>query len=58
MGHQRGESRQQAALFPVMLEERVADDSRVRVVDAWVGSLQLKAPGFGKAQAQAMGASA
>lgn len=58
MGQRRGESRQQAALFPVMLDELVADDSLVRVVDAWVGSLQLKALGFGKAQAQVMGAPA
>jgi len=56
MGHRRGESRQQAALFPVMLDELVAADSLVRVIDAWVGSLQLKALGFGKAQAQVMGA--
>src|SRR5690242_19666688 len=56
MGHRRGESRQQATLFPVMLDELVAQDSLVRVVDAWVGSLELKALGFGKAQAQVMGA--
>ena len=56
MGHRRGESRQQAALFPVMLDELVQPDALVRVVDAWVGSLDLKALGFGKAQAQVMGA--
>ncbi len=56
MGHRRGESRQQAALFPVLLDELVSEDSLVRVIDAWVESLQLKALGFGKAQAQAMGA--
>ncbi len=56
MGHRRGESRQQAALFPVMLDELVSEDSLVRVVDAWVGSLDLKALGFGKAQAQVIGA--
>ncbi len=58
MGHRRGESRQQAALFPVMLDELVNEDSLVRVVDAWVGSLDLKALGFGKAQPQVMGAPA
>jgi transposase/uncharacterized protein with PIN domain len=56
MGHRRGESRQQTALFPVMLDELVAHDSMVRVVDAWVGALDMKALGFGKAQAQVLGA--
>jgi transposase len=56
MGQRRGESRRQAALFPVMLDELVAQDGLVRVVDAWVGSLDVKALGFGKAQAQVMGA--
>lgn len=56
MGHRRGESRQQAALFPVLLDELVSEDSLVRVVDAWVGSLDLMVLGFGKAQAQVMGA--
>lgn len=56
MGHRRGESRQQAALFPVMLDELVSPDALVRVVDAWVGSLDLQALGFGKARAQVMGA--
>lgn len=56
MGHRRGESRQQAALFPVLLDELVSEDSLVRVIDAWVDSLDLVVLGFGKAQAQVMGA--
>src|SRR5687768_3521063 len=56
MGHRRGESRQQAALFPVMLDELVTDDAVVRVVDAWIDALDMKALGFQKAQAQVMGA--
>jgi transposase len=56
MGHRRGESREQAALFPVMLDELVPQDGLVRVVDAWVGGLDLKALGFQKAQAKVMGA--
>lgn len=56
MGHRTGESRQQAALFPVMLDELVPADSLVRVVDAWIGALDLKALGFKKAQAKVMGA--
>lgn len=56
MGHRKGESRQQAALFPVMLDELVGQDSLVRVIDAWVDSLDLKALGFAKAQTQVLGA--
>lgn len=56
MGHRSGESRQQAALFPVMLDELVDSDALVRVVDAWVGSLTMRALGFGKSVAQARGA--
>jgi len=56
MGHRTGESRQQVALFPVMLDDLVAHDSLVRVVDAWVNSLDMKALRFAKAQARAMGA--
>lgn len=58
MGHRRGESRQQGALFPVMLDELVEAHSLVRVVDAWVASLDLKLLGFGKALPQVMGAPA
>ncbi len=55
MAHRRGENRQQAALFPVMLDELVESASLVRVIDAWVGSLDLAKLGFGKALAQRMG---
>ncbi len=55
MGHRSGESRQQATLFPVMLDELVGDEALVRVIDAWVGSLDLVRLGFGKAQAQQTG---
>jgi transposase len=56
MGHRRGESRQQAALFPVLLDELVGEHTLARVVDAWVEALDLKALGFAKAQAQVKGA--
>lgn len=56
MRHRRGTSRQQTTLFPVMLDEVVAEDALVRVVDSWVGSLDMKALGFQKAQPQALGA--
>jgi transposase len=55
MAHRRGESRTQAALFPVMLDELVSPDALVRVVDAWIASLDLTRMGFSKTQAQVMG---
>jgi transposase len=55
MAHRRGESRTQAALFPVMLDELVSPDALVRVVDAWIQSLDLTRMGFSKTQAQVMG---
>lgn len=55
MGHRRGESREQAALFPVMLDDLVEPDSLVRVIDAWVGALNLAGLGFAKALPQRMG---
>lgn len=38
-----------------MLDELVAPDALVRVVDAWVGSLDLGKMGFAKSEAQRMG---
>ena len=49
MGHRSGQSRQQAALFPVMLDELVGEQALVRVVDAWVDTLDMKALGFARA---------
>jgi transposase len=55
MAHRSGDSRQQATLFPVMLDELVGDDAMVRVIDAWVGSLDLRALGFSRTQTAATG---
>jgi hypothetical protein len=41
MGHISGEGRHQAALFLVMLDELVAPDAMVRVIDAWVETLDM-----------------
>jgi transposase len=38
-----------------MLDELVAPDALVRVIDAWIGSLDITKIGFSKAQAQPMG---
>ena len=55
MAHRRGEGRTQSALFPVMLDDLVGPDALVRVIDAWIGSLNLTALGFSKTLAQRMG---
>ena len=41
-----GQARDQATLFPEYLEDFVDDDNPVRVVDAYVESLDLGALGF------------
>jgi transposase len=56
MAHRTGESRHQTALFPVMLDDLVAEHALVRVVDAWVGHLDVGQLGFQQAQAKLRGA--
>ena len=55
MGYVSGESRGQATLFPVALEELVAPEHPVRVIDAFVAGLDLGRLGFGKAKPAATG---
>jgi hypothetical protein len=55
MAHRRGEGRTQVALFLSMLDKLVALDALVRVIDAWIGSLDITKMRFSKAQAQRMG---
>lgn len=55
MGHVAGENRDQANLFPVRLDEVVACDNPVRVIDAFVDRLDLVALGFSNAVAEATG---
>ncbi|MGB5398555.1 MAG: IS1182 family transposase [Gammaproteobacteria bacterium] len=50
MRHITGESRQQATLLPPSLDDYVASDHPVRVIDAFVDSLDLKKLGFSKAE--------
>lgn len=50
-----GEDRDQWALLPPRLEDYVADENPVRVVDAYVEALDLTALGFGRAQPKATG---
>lgn len=55
MGYVGGESRGQSALFPVVLDELVAAEHPVRVIDAYVSGLDLVVLGFAKAQPAATG---
>jgi len=45
-----GENRFQATLFPESLEEYIAEDNPVRVIDAFVDALDLKVLGFERAE--------
>ncbi len=50
-----GENRFQSTLFPESLEDYIADDNPVRVIDAFVDGLDLKQLGFGRAEPSATG---
>lgn len=55
MHHIRGVPRHQIALLPAAIEDFVSVDHPVRVVDAFVESLDLASLGFGKAEPEATG---
>jgi transposase len=55
MTHVCGQSRYQATLFPEVLDEVIAGDSPVRVIDAFVEGLDLAELGFGRVEAEATG---
>ena len=55
MAHVGGQSRYQATLYPEYLDEVIAPDSSVRVIDAFVDSLDLAELGFSKVEAEATG---
>jgi transposase len=48
MSYIRGEDRGQAALLPAAIEDYVAADAAVRVIDAFVDGLDFKGLGFGR----------
>src|SRR5687768_3666848 len=50
-----GESRAQSTLFPESLDDYIAEDNPVRVVDVFVEELDLKALGFDGAEPEATG---
>lgn len=55
MAHVTGQSRYQTTLFPEVLDEVIAADNEVRVVDGYVDSLELAELGFSKVEAAATG---
>jgi transposase len=55
MGHVEGECRYQRSLFAASLDEAVGADHPVRVIDAFVDTLDLAQLGFSKVVAEAMG---
>jgi transposase len=55
MAHVVGQSRYQTTLFPEVLDEVVGRDDPVRVIDAFVETLDLAKLGFSKVAAEEMG---
>ena len=55
MAHVEGQSRFQTTLFPEVLDEAVGRDDPVRVIDAFVDTLDLAELGFSKVAAEEMG---
>lgn len=55
MGYVRGEGREQGSLFPVRLDELIPEEHLVRVIEAFVGRLDLAEMGFEKSEPAATG---
>jgi len=55
MSYIRGEDRGQAALLPAAIEDYVARDAPVRVIDAFVDGLDVRGLGFGRSEPAATG---
>jgi len=50
-----GENRSQSTLFPEMLDDYIAEDNAIRLIDAFVNKLELKQLGFNRVEASATG---
>lgn len=55
MRHKQGESRHQCTLFPETLDEYVSADNPVRVIDAFIDTLDMQALDFSYASTKATG---
>ena len=53
--HIQGQNRDQATLFPERLDDLIGEDNAVRVIDAFVDSLDLKLLGFVRIEPQGTG---
>jgi transposase len=53
--HVQGQNRDQATLLPERLDDLIGDDNAVRLIDAFVDSLDLKAPGFARIETKGTG---
>ena len=53
--HIKGQSRNQATLFPERLDELISEDNPVRVIDAFIDALDLQTLGFAKVQSETTG---
>lgn len=53
--HVQGQNRDQGTLFPERLDDLISEDNAVRVIDAFVDSLDLKALGFARIEAKGTG---
>lgn len=55
MGYIQGEGRNQGTLFPVVLDDLVPVDHVCRVIDAFVGKLEMEPLGFLRAESAETG---
>jgi len=55
MGYVKGEDRHQITMFPDSFDDYVAEDNPVRVIEAFVMTLDMSALGFERAQASTSG---
>ena len=55
MGFIQGEGRRQGTLFPVALDDLIPEDHVCRVIDAFVGRLEMEPLGFMRAEAAETG---
>jgi transposase len=53
--HVQGQNRDQATLFPERLDDLIGEDNAVRVIDAFVDSLDLKVLGFARIETKGTG---
>ena len=55
MAYVKGENRQQIAMFPEIIDDYVAENNPVRVIEAFVMSLDMSELGFERAHAPSLG---